>query len=53
MLCTDGLTNELPLEKIVAILESNTAIESKVESLQQKALEAGGKDNITVMIAQV
>lgn len=50
LLCSDGLTNMVNDNDIVNIFEENTSIKCKVDKLIDKALEAGGKDNITVTI---
>jgi protein phosphatase len=49
---TDGL-NEVPTDTMTSILNSTDDIETKVNSLIQAALDGGGKDNITVAIAEI
>ena len=48
LLCTDGLTNMVSDEEIRDILQEE---ESPVDALIEKALAAGGTDNITVIVA--
>ncbi|WP_166238106.1 Stp1/IreP family PP2C-type Ser/Thr phosphatase [Paenibacillus turpanensis] len=52
LLCTDGLTNQVGEEQMLAILQSGSSAEEKVEQLVVHALEAGGDDNITVVLLQ-
>jgi PPM family protein phosphatase len=54
MLCTDGLTNELDDEIVaghLARVESAQQVQPAVKGLVQAAKEAGGRDNITVVLA--
>ena len=51
LLCTDGLTKHVPDERIVELLGSGTA-ESAAQALIGAALEGGGSDNVTVVIAK-
>ncbi|WP_297631737.1 Stp1/IreP family PP2C-type Ser/Thr phosphatase [uncultured Clostridium sp.] len=48
LLCTDGLTNEVNIEKIKEIISEEK--EDSCHKLVEKAKENGGKDNITVML---
>jgi serine/threonine protein phosphatase PrpC len=50
LLCSDGLTNMVSEERIHQILVSSLLIEEKAETLIAEALEAGGEDNVTVVI---
>jgi len=52
MLATDGLYRHLTDDSIHTILNRDTTPEIKSKALLKAALEAGGKDNITVIIAQ-
>ncbi len=47
LLCTDGLTNMVTDEEILELLGTE---ENPVEHLMQKALDAGGSDNITILV---
>ena len=51
LLCTDGLTNFVPLGDITrATSEAPDAAGDAVSNLVEIALEAGGSDNVTVML---
>lgn len=52
LLCSDGLTDLVTSHQIVAILEQPISIEEKVQNLIDAANEAGGKDNITVVLVE-
>ena len=51
LLCSDGLTDMLSDDEITAILSTGESAQSVASKLVRKALEYGGKDNITVMAA--
>jgi len=51
LLCTDGLTEMVPDHEISAVLTSSGKAEQHCQALLDKALEAGGKDNVTVVVA--
>lgn len=54
LLCSDGLSNMLEDEKIERIIRSNREdMEEAGKQLVQAANEAGGKDNISVVLIQV
>lgn len=59
LLCTDGLVDSIKTEDdsyiddIQTIIASSQSIEKKCRRLITVALEAGGKDNITCLIAEV
>ena len=50
MICTDGLTNMLTENQIAAVLSDGESLEKQTGELVEKALEAGGRDNITVVL---
>lgn len=52
ILCSDGLYEYVSKEEMRDLLLRN-APEDAAEQMIKKALEAGGKDNVTVMIAEV
>ena len=52
LLCTDGLTEMVADENIAAVLTHSTSSEAACQSLVNLALAAGGKDNITVVLAR-
>ena len=51
LLCTDGLTKHVSDDRIAEILGSQTA-EAAVHSLIDAALDDGGTDNVTVVVAK-
>lgn len=51
LLCTDGLTNEVPAHKITEIIEKPA--EEALEALVRAALDNGGSDNITAVLMDI
>lgn len=51
LLCSDGLTDMVPLEDITRIL-TNFSVEQAAQLLLQRALDNGGKDNVTLIVLQ-
>jgi len=51
ILTTDGLHKRISDEKMISLLNADTNIETKARSLVQAALDSGGDDNITILIA--
>jgi PPM family protein phosphatase len=52
LLCSDGLTGMLQEDEIARTLQAQTEPEQACTQLVARANEAGGKDNITVVVAQ-
>lgn len=52
LLCSDGLTDLIASKQIVAILERSISLEEKTQALIDAANNAGGKDNITVVLVE-
>ena len=52
VLSTDGLHGEIPENTLYSILNTDTSLENKAKALVKAALDAGGKDNITVVMAR-
>ena len=52
VLSTDGLHREIADDALYSILNTDTNLETKAKRLVKAALDAGGKDNITVVMAQ-
>lgn len=50
LLCSDGLTEEVPDELITASIEESLNSEQAVTKLVEEAKKAGGSDNVTVII---
>lgn len=53
LLCTDGLTEEVPDATIASYLQSGLAYEEVAQKLIESAKDNGGRDNITVVIVGV
>ena len=51
LLCTDGLTKHVPDDQIASMLTRGSA-ESVAQALVDAALEGGGTDNVTVVVAK-
>lgn len=52
MLCSDGLTRELPDKTIQTLLSSDLPLESLSAALVEAAKKAGGHDNITCLLVR-
>ena len=50
LLCSDGLTDELADGEIARQLRCHSTAQDQVDALVNAALEAGGRDNVTVVI---
>lgn len=54
LLCTDGLSDLVDDTRIAAVLAAQgNDLQAAVDTLVQLALDAGGKDNVTVMLLRV
>ncbi len=53
LLCSDGLTNEVPESQITDVLTSVSDPQQAAEKLVDLANESGGNDNITVVVLDV
>lgn len=53
ILCTDGLTHMVSDESIKEVLSSNSSTSYKTGKLLNLALDNGGMDNITIILAEV
>ena len=54
LLCSDGLTRELPDEAIAVVLRrAGSSLEARADALMQAALHGGGRDNVTCMLVAV
>ena len=51
LLCSDGLTNMVDNEKIAEIASAGESLRQRVQRLVDQANENGGRDNITVILA--
>lgn len=52
LICSDGLTDMLSNDEITQLLNSGSPYES-ADALLERALQAGGRDNITVILIEV
>ncbi len=53
MICSDGLSDMLPDKEINKIMSESEMTSQAAESLLQRALANGGKDNVTVVVADI
>jgi protein phosphatase len=52
LLCSDGLTRHVPDERIKERLEAMSSSREACEALLQDALDAGGSDNISIIVGR-
>ncbi len=52
LLCSDGLTRELSDEQIAGVLRENDDAQEAADALVELAKQAGGDDNITVIVVR-
>jgi serine/threonine protein phosphatase PrpC len=52
LLCSDGLTKHVTDEEIASEISGMTSAEQLCHSLLNRALEGGGSDNVTVLVAR-
>jgi len=52
LLCSDGLSDGVPAETIAEILQAASTSQAACDRLIEAALAAGGRDNITVLLAR-
>lgn len=50
LICSDGLTNELTDDELAAVLLEGTDPQEIADELTERALVAGGRDNISVIV---
>lgn len=53
LICSDGLTDMLGEDEILAVLTGARSAEAAVEKLIAQALDHGGRDNVTVIVCAV
>ena len=53
LLCTDGLFTEVPRDDIAAVMSAADGVEATAEELVRRALAGGGRDNVSVVVAQI
>lgn len=52
LLCSDGLNDELTDAEIASLCASNSSTEAMIDALIDAALDHGGKDNVSVVVAE-
>lgn len=50
VICTDGLSNELSIEEIEQVVNSVDDAQAAASTLVEKAVTAGGRDNVTAIV---
>jgi protein phosphatase len=53
VVCSDGLSNELTKDEIEALLREGADAEATATELVRRAVEAGGRDNVTAIVIRV
>jgi protein phosphatase len=53
LMCSDGLVDELRDDEVAAVLGGEGSVQAKVDELVARALEAGGRDNVSVVLLAV
>ena len=53
LLCTDGLFTEVPRDDIAAVMSAADGVEATAEELVRRALAGGGRDNVSVVVAEI
>ena len=53
LLCSDGLTTMLGDERILSIVRAAPDLETGCEQLVAAANDAGGEDNVTIILARL
>lgn len=53
LLCTDGLSDEVTMDRMAAVLSRLTDAEEAADELVRMAVEAGARDNVTVVVVDV
>lgn len=52
-LCSDGLTEHIVDEEITSVIQGAKSTQEKCQTLLLRCLEEGGRDNITIILAEV
>lgn len=53
LLCSDGLTGMVDTKDILQVMIEPISLEAKAKKLEQIAIDAGGKDNITILLLKL
>jgi len=52
LICSDGLSNELPVETLARLASADEPLEDVVGHLVKAAMDAGGRDNISAIVVE-
>ena len=52
-MCTDGLFNEVPNDEIASLMATTKDRKATADALVELALSRGGRDNVSVVIADI
>ena len=53
LVCTDGLFNEVPNDEIASLMAATEDLEATGDALIELALTRGGRDNVSVVVADI
>jgi PPM family protein phosphatase len=53
LVCTDGLSNEVPDDEIASLMATTEDLQATADALVDLALSRGGRDNVAVVVADV
>ena len=53
LMCSDGLTDMVPVEKIESIIRGAASLPQAAQQLLDRALGAGGRDNVTLVLCRI
>jgi PPM family protein phosphatase len=53
LLCSDGLVNEVPDDEIASVMTATDDIKASADDLAELAVSRGGRDNVSVVIAEI
>ncbi len=53
LICSDGLTDMVEKEEIASIVSNARSLENASRTLLERALENGGRDNITIILCEI
>jgi serine/threonine protein phosphatase PrpC len=53
LMCTDGLFNEVPYDEVESLMATTEDLEATADSLVEQAVSRGGRDNVSVVVAEI
>jgi protein phosphatase len=53
LVATDGLFNEVPNDEIASLMAATEDLQTTADALVELALSQGGRDNVTVVVAEI